>query len=419
MNHGKTDGPWQLPTGVFEMNPDRAAFIRKVENRFLSTFERWGYREIRTPAMEYAQTMAQGLEPSEQDIAFKLVDRYTGRMMLLRSDVTPQVARMSAIALQQVPRPLRLCYVANVYRHPDDPSHPRRELIQAGAELLGLEENQADAEVIALAIVSLQSMGLSGIRMSVGQVRYARGLLAECGLSPGFEDRLMDAAHRKDRTEIASILDRQEIGGRLRKSFFALTDLQGGDDTIDRAEELAPNQDCRDALADLREVLDLMAHYGVDRNLVQVDLGDLKTFRYHTGVVFSGFVSGAGKAVLKGGRYDDLVGRFGDPAPATGFAIDILELVEIASQGGEMAPSIDYLLINRTGDQGKGLRLSMELRGRGRNVLCLIRELAEDKWLPYVRAHRIETVLVLEEGGHLRRMDQSTGKLIPCEIEEL
>ncbi|UCF31371.1 MAG: ATP phosphoribosyltransferase regulatory subunit [bacterium] len=420
MSHGRIIGPWQLPTGVFEMTPDRAASFRKVENSLLSTFSGWGYREIRTPAMEYLETMAQGLTQAELDIAFKLVDRYTGRMMVLRSDVTPQAARMAAIGLQDLPRPLRLCYIANVYRYPDDPGHPRRELVQAGAELLGLQEPQADAEVVALAVNSLRSMGLSGIRISIGQVRYARGLLSERNLPPQTEDRLMVAAHRKDWAGMSGILDSEGItGGDLRPALLALTETQGGDEAIARAEHLAPNRECRDALTNLRTVLELLPSYGIDRDLIQVDLGEVAGFRYHTGVVFAGFVSGAGRAVLRGGRYDHLAGRFGNPDPATGFAIDILELVEIASGRVEMVPSIDYMLVNRTGDRAKGLRIAVELRNRGRNILCLIRDLPQERLLPYAKAHSIKKALILEGDGSLHCLDPSSGEPSACDLEEL
>lgn len=401
------------------MPPHRAAFIRSVENTLLTTFGRWGYQEVRTPAMEYVETMARGLEPSELDIAFKLVDRYTGRMMMLRSDVTPQVARMAAVALQDVLRPLRLCYIANVYRYPVDPGHPRRELIQAGAELLGLDDPQADAEAVALGVAALQSMGLKAINISVGQVGFARGILSGCGLSPEMEDRLMEAAHRKDRAEMERLLEEEDVPGKSGKALLALTELYGDENVIDKAQALAPNKECKDALGNLREVLGLLDSYGVDRDLVQVDLGELAGFRYHTGIVFAGFVSGAGKAVLKGGRYDGLVGGFGDPAPATGFAIDILELVEIVSRSGESAPAIDYLLVNRTGDREMGLRLARDLRDRGLDVLCLIRELPHEQLIRYAGEHRIENVLILDVEGKLSRMDPSTGKVVPCDLEEL
>jgi len=415
----KHSGPWQMPTGVFEMPPGKADFVRRLEGILLDSFRRWGYQEVRTPAMEYLETMAQGLESAELDMAFKLVDRPTGRMMVLRSDVTPQVARMAALAMQDVPRPLRLCYVADVYRYPGDPSHPRRELIQAGAELLGLDDPQADAEVVALAVDSLKSMGLAGIKISVGQASYAKGLLKEASLSKETEDLLVEAAGRKDVMQMSILLDNARIHGPLGEAMQSLAHLRGDVKILDKAQALSPNEECTRAVSNLRDVLSLIESYGVEAETVQIDLGELTSFRYHTGVVFSGYVSGAGRAVLKGGRYDNLAEKYGKPSPATGFAIDILELAEIVSKGGSEGNALDYLLVNRSGDRESGLKTANALRKAGRNVLCLVRDMADDMLVSYARAHRIGEVLLLDGEGSLNRFDKQTGELTICSLEEL
>ncbi len=408
-----------MPTGVFEMPPGKADFVRRLEGVLLDSFRRWGYQEVRTPAMEYLETMAQGLESAELDMAFKLVDRPTGRMMVLRSDVTPQVARMAALAMQDVPRPLRLCYVADVYRYPGDPSHPRRELIQAGAELLGLDDPQADAEVVALAVDSLKSMGLAGIKISVGQASYAKGLLKEASLSKETEDLLVEAAGRKDVMQMSIILDNARIHGPLGEAMQSLAHLRGDVKILDKAQALSPNEECTRAVSNLRDVLSLIGSYGVEAETVQIDLGELTSFRYHTGVVFSGYVSGAGRAVLKGGRYDNLAEKYGKPSPATGFAIDILELAEIVSKGGSEGNALDYLLVNRSGERELGLKTANALRKAGRKVLCLVRDMADDMLDSYAQAHRIGEILLLDGEGRLNRLDKQTGDLTVCSLEEL
>ncbi|TNF45621.1 ATP phosphoribosyltransferase regulatory subunit [bacterium] len=415
----KHSGPWQMPTGVFEMPPGKADFVRRLEGVLLDSFRRWGYQEVRTPAMEYLDTMAQGLDADELDVAFKMVDRPTGRMMTLRSDVTPQVARMAALAMQDTPRPLRLCYIADVYRYPGDPSHPRRELIHAGAELLGLDDPQADAEIVSLAIESLRNMGLSGIKISLGQVGYARGLLKECSLQRDTEDLLVEAATRKDVMRLSMLLEEAQVRGRLAEAMLSLAHLGGGIDNLEKAETRSPNEECSRSLSNLRDVLGLLDSYGVDAGTVDIDLGELTSFRYHTGIVFSGFVSGAGRAVLKGGRYDNLAEKYGKPSPATGFAIDILELVEIVSATDIVQLALDYLLVNRSGNRELGLKTSKTLREKGRNVLCLIRNMDDDMLISYAQAHRIGEILVLDGDGRLNRLDGHTGGLTACSLEEL
>jgi ATP phosphoribosyltransferase regulatory subunit len=418
LSKGNSDNLLLLPAGVFEMTPVRAAFVRHIEEAVLAVFRLWGYQEVRTPSLEYVDTMSRGLASDELDMAFKLVDRGTGKMMLLRSDVTPQVARMASLTLSRIPLPLRLCYVADVYRHPDDPSHPRREMIQAGIELIGLDDPQADAEVLAIGVEALGKMGLSDIRMSVGQVRYARGLFKEAALDKTTEGLIVEAACRKDRSEMERILGQTDISDGIRGGILALTDLTGTVDVLDRAYSLAPNDTCRSAIENLRDVLALAVSYGVDADHLSVDLGELAAFHYHTGLVFTGFVSGTGRAVLKGGRYDNLAGKYGRLAPATGFAIDLLEAVEIVSGHGTVGIAIDYLLVNRTSDREKGLRKSVELRSLSRNVLCLIRNIPDEELGAYVAAHRIGQVLILDDDG-LAILDTETLKRKPCKIEEL
>jgi len=400
------------------MVPAKAAFVRRIEEAVLETFGLWGYQEVRTPLLEYADTMSRGLSGSELDMALKLVDRGTGRMMVLRSDVTPQVARMASMALSQAPLPLRLCYVSDVYRHPDDPSHPRREMIQAGVELLGLDDPQADAEVLAVGAQALRKMGLPGVRVSVGQVQYARGLFQEAAFAPETEDLIVGAACRKDRSEMEKILGQTDVSAGIREGIMSLTELSGTVQILDHALATAPNDTCRNAIENLRGVLDLAVSYGIPSDDLSVDLGDLSAFHYHTGPVFTGFVSGSGRKVLKGGRYDNLAGIYGRQAPATGFAIDLLESVEIVSRYGSTDSVVDYLLVNRTSDRERGLRISMELRDRGRKVLCLIRDIPDQGLPAYAAAHRIGQVLILDGDG-LCRMDVESSDKIPCKINDL
>ncbi len=418
MNKGRPSDILLFPAGVFEMAPEQTASLRRLEATVLETFGLWGYQEVRTPALEYVDTMSRALEADELDMAFKLVDRDTGKMMVLRSDVTPQVARMASHALSGIPLPLRLCYVSDVYRHAGDPSHPKREMIQAGVELLGLQDPQADAEVLALGVRALAATGMAGIRMSVGQVQYAQGLFSQAGLDRATEDRLVRAACRKDQREIAKILGEGGVVPEVWGGILLLGELDGSMEMLHRAHTAASNDTSRNAITHLRHVLDMALSYGVAPEQLTVDLGELTAFRYHTGPVFTGYISGAGRAVLKGGRYDNLTGRYGRQIPATGFAIDILEILELSAAREEANSAIDYVLVNRTGDRDKGLEISMDLRSRNRKVLCLIRDIPDEDLGTFVRDHRIGRVIILQSGG-LYSFDTRTGQKVPCRTEDL
>lgn len=418
LNKNSPENILLLPDGVFEMTPSKADFVRGIEDLVLRVFRLWGYQEVRTPSLEYVETMSRGLDGEELDMAFKLVDRGTGKMLLLRSDPTPQVARMVSQALAGTPLPMRLCYVSDIYRHPDDPSHPKREMIQAGVELIGINDPQADAEVLALGVEALRELGMPGVRMSVGQVQYARALFTEAGLDKTTEDAVIEAACRKDRSKMEALLGQITVPDDMREGILSLTELTGESEILDRALEKSPNDNCRSAIKHLIDVLDLAASYGVPADTLSVDLGDLASFRYHTGPVFTGFVSGTGRAVLKGGRYDHLAGKYGREASATGFAIDLLEVVEIASSQGTVGNAVDYVMVNRTGDRERGLKVSVELRSRGRNVLCLIRDIPDEELGAYTTAHRIANVLILDTDG-LSILNVSTHEKKLCDINTL
>ncbi len=214
------------------------------------------------------------------------------------------------------------------------------------------------------------------------------------------------------------ILSQTDTSAAVREGILMLTELTGTVNVLDRAYDTAPNQTSRSAIENLRDVIALAVSYGVDPGILSVDLGELASFRYHSGPVFTGFVSGAGRSVLKGGRYDDLAGKYGRSAPATGFAIDLLEVMEIVSGRGKVDTAIDYVLVNRTSDREKGLALSVELRSRDKNVLCLIKDIPNEDLGAYTKAHRIGQVLILDHDG-LSVLDIENDVKNPCNIEDL
>ncbi|MBI5628364.1 MAG: ATP phosphoribosyltransferase regulatory subunit, partial [Candidatus Rokubacteria bacterium] len=188
----------QLPKGAKIYLPDEAARKRFVEGRLWSVFSQWGYREVVAPSYEYFDVLSLGTDQDLQEKMFKLVDRETGRMLALRADVTPQIARIVATRLRDAPKPLRLAYVTNVFRY-DDPQVGRyREFFQAGVELVGLEKPEADAEMISMAVEGLKALGLGRFQIDVGQVEFFRGILEEIRADGAIARTLRDALGRKD-----------------------------------------------------------------------------------------------------------------------------------------------------------------------------------------------------------------------------
>src|SRR6266481_2710980 len=188
----------QLPKGVKLYLPEEAAQKRMVEERLLGVFRRWGYREVVTPAYEYFDVIAQGTDHDLQERMFKMVDRESGRLLALRADITPQIARIVATRMRDEPKPLRLAYVSNVFRY-DEPHVGRyREFYQAGVELIGLPNPEGDAEMIAMTVEGLRALGLERFQIDVGQADFFRGILEDLGLDESRARELRSALGRKD-----------------------------------------------------------------------------------------------------------------------------------------------------------------------------------------------------------------------------
>src|SRR5215472_7680932 len=196
----------QLPKGAKLYLPEEAAQKRVVEERLLGVFRRWGYRELVTPSYEYFDVLSRGTDHDLQERMFKMVDRESGRLLALRADITPQIARIVATRMREEPKPLRLGYVTNVFRY-DEPQVGRyREFYQAGVELVGLPNPEGDAEMIAMTVEGLRALGLERFQLDVGQADFFRGILEDLGLDEARARELRSALGHKDVSALERIV---------------------------------------------------------------------------------------------------------------------------------------------------------------------------------------------------------------------
>jgi ATP phosphoribosyltransferase regulatory subunit len=328
--------PIRLPSGVRDFLPRAAARRRSLAGRVLDVFEAWGYARIITPVFECADVLERGLGHDARAAAIRFVEPGTGEVVALRPDITPQVARVVATRLADVEGPIRLCYEGAVNRLAGELG--QREILQAGIELIEAGEPEGDAEVLAVAAAALAATQLPETRLDVGHVAPARFVL--------------DAAPDDDaRTQLAAALARKDrVGLRVAARALpkgvaplaeALVGLWGpAAATLDRAAQLPWPAEVRAALDQLAAVLAAFAELADQpAPSVTVDLGDLRGFDYYTGVRFAGYAGGAPDAVLRGGRYDELIARYGRSARATGFAIDLEAIAQAQRAIGIAAPA--------------------------------------------------------------------------------
>ena len=386
-----------IPKGVRVYPPAEAAQRRTVEEAILSVFRRWGFREVITPTFEYLEVFTAGAGEQATDQIDKFVDRQTGRLLALRSDLTPQVARLVATTLRHHPLPLRLCYAASVFRYDAPQAARQREFVQLGVELIGLEGAEADAEMVAMAVEGCQAVGLSEFQIDVGQAEFVRGLLAGLAPPPDAGRRLLSAMRRKDAVELGLLLREMPGPDRLKAAVAALPTLYGGPEILDRAARLAAGvARCEEAVANLRAVYDVLVQYELADRVI-IDLGETRALEYYNGVGFGTFVKGLGFQLSSGGRYDRLLGEFGYPCPATGFAFELERILMALQAEGRLPEEAgpDFLIIDFNPDKRRALRLARILRGRGYAVARDIIRRDLQGSLEYCRVAGVARALIL------------------------
>ncbi len=311
--------------GTQDLLFEAARRLRRCEAALCRVFEEGGYAEVIPPAIESAEVF-------EAD-AFRALDR-GGRLVALRADFTAQVARIAATRLAGV-SPLRLYYRGSVVRRVSPDSGPVYERFQAGCELVGAGEPEADAEVLSLAAAALASLGLGAqsARISVGTMGYFAALTRAAGASQRLAGALSDAVDRKDLPTLRQLCEREVPPGKARDAILMLAhpprpQTEAGA-LLAQAESLAPTDEARAALRRIAATLAAAQAKSLGAEL-EVDLGEVRGLGYYTGIVFNLYASGAPRPVGGGGRYDTLLGRFGDPRPAVGFSLDLDALVPLA-----------------------------------------------------------------------------------------
>lgn len=304
-----------------------ARLRRTVEDVAMSVFSGWNYEEVITPSVDYYDLFEQGMGPREAQRGFRFTDN-DGRLLALRPDVTSSVARMAATLLSDRPRPLRFCYAANVFRQQTH-SHAewRREHTQLGCELIGVGGKTADLEVLQLAAEILSRLNLrSHYCITINNAEIFNGVADALNLEPPARERLRRLVDTREAAELHRFLQDDAPGEAI--AFAQPTRLTGKRDVLQAARELLANPRSVAALDSLEELWSEIESLGMQDSF-EIDLGDVSSLDYYTGLSLKIFVYGAGASVGRGGRYDGLTGNFGRVEPAVGFVLNLEALTEV------------------------------------------------------------------------------------------
>ena len=361
-----TQDRWLLPEGIEEIFPDEAEHLDDLGRRLIDQFHGWGYRLVMPPIVDFLDSLLTGSGHQLDQQTLKFVDPVTGRLVGLRADMTPQVARIDARTAASG-QPSRLCYLGNVIHGVGAHLEKTRNPIQIGAELYGHDGKSATAEVIRLMVETLHAAGVKNVHLDLGHVGIYRALAQEAGLSETEESTLFDILQRKDATDLEGFLSQKAVRASIQPLMRALLMLNGPLTVLEEARRLLA-----DGGPQIQAALDELAEVGADLKRrypslpLHVDLAELRGYQYHTGIVFAAFVPGQGREIARGGRYDDIGKVFGFARPAVGFSADLKFLARLGSQAGRAvtariyAPAVDDLDLERK---------IQELRAEGKVVI--------------------------------------------------
>ncbi len=385
-----------IPSGSRVFLPGEAKRKREVEERLLGVFEQWGFRELLTPAFEFCVPRA-GSEVLDAQ-TYRMVDLDSGGLLALRADMTPQIARVAGTILATHPRPLRLSYATNVFRHAHVAGELQREFWQAGVELIGLVSLEADAEMVAIAVECLRANGVDNFRMSLSHGAFLPAILNALGLEGAQRTEFLDAMGRRDSSGVANLLTGVPRHRTDADLLERIPELFGGIEVLRDVEKKIRTSAASSAVQELLKVFRILELYGLSEHII-FDLCDFRDLDYYTGVIFEGFVEGSGYPVCGGGRYDRLLGLYGDDALGTGFAVDLDQMLPLVMQGAHNRNGTDFLVIDLTQEKRSGIVLSRKLRACGCRVArdIIRRDLAGS--LEYAKATGVSKCLVIERGG--------------------
>jgi ATP phosphoribosyltransferase regulatory subunit len=303
---------WLLPENVEDVLPPQAWRMEDMRRALLDLFRSRGYQLVVPPLMEYVDSLLTGVGADLDLKTFKLVDQLTGRLMGVRADITPQVARIDAHLLAANPVN-RLCYAGSVLHTQSDGFHRSREPIQIGAELYGEAGAEADLEILTLMLQGLAACGVKTLQLDIGHVGVYRALAQEAGLSGEVEHQLFGALQAKDSSAVAVLSAGLPIA--LRDAFAALPQLYGDRSVLAEARARLPQLPAVAAALDTLETLDqALTHVEA-----AYDLAELRGYGYHSGVVFAAYTGGRSHAIAQGGRYDEVGRVFRPGAPGHRF----------------------------------------------------------------------------------------------------
>lgn len=372
------------PEGVRDIYNVECGKKLALESRLKKTLHLFGYHDIQTPTFEYFDVFRKEIGTIPSKDLYKFFDK-NGDTLVLRPDITPSVARVASTLFAEEELPIRLCYTGNTFINHSNNQGRLREVTQLGAEMIGDDSVEADAEMLALVIESLLAIGLKEFQINVGHVGFIQSLIEDATLEDEARERVIELVNNRNYFGVEEYLDSIMVKRSSKEAFAALGDLVGGVEILAQAKNIAPNASGIMAVKRLEKIYDILILYGVEK-FVTFDLSMSGTYGYYTGIIFRGYTFGTGDAIVKGGRYDQLLEKFGKSSASVGFAIVIDELMNamIRQKIRIVYTRKNTIILYDESKSREAIALAKDFRAKAKNTELIKK--AKDKLLEeYVR----------------------------------
>lgn len=383
------------PEGVRDIYGKEYAIKQNIQKLFGDKLHSYGYQDIQTPTFEFFDVFSREIGTTPSKELYKFFDK-EGNTLVLRPDFTPSIARCAAKYFMEEIIPLRFCYCGNNYINNNNLQGKLKETTQMGAELIGDDSAEADAEMIAMLVEALRNVGLKEFQVSIGQIDYFKGLCANAKLDMETELALREFISSRNDFGAHELLVGKNILDKSIESLLGVNNLFGGADVLDKALDYADNPRSQKAVERLKKVYELLKIYNVEE-YISFDLAMVSKYNYYTGVIFNAYTYQTGSAIAKGGRYDNLLEKFGKPAPATGFVVMIDDLVaSLTRQNLCTEPVNRTVLLVYSCDIKTAITEAKNYRAEGYSTVLVKMEAEKEAYLHFADENNFSKVLFLD-----------------------
>lgn len=395
------------PEGVRDIYNEECSRKNVLSAKLGRILNLYGYRDIQTPTFEFFDIFnrERGTVPSRN--MYKFIDR-DGSTLVLRPDITPSIARAVAKYYKEERIPLRFSYCGNTFINNSSLQGKMKETTQLGAELIGDNSIEGDAEIVALAINLLLESGLESFQLDVGHVGFFQALAREAAMDQASVEQLRVLIESKNYFGVEALLEQLTLPEDTAAIFLKLPELFGSYDVIRQARAMTKNPEALEALNSIEKLYQLIKEYGFEK-YITIDLGMLTEYDYYTGIIFRGYTYGTGDAVVKGGRYDHLIGQFGKDAASVGFAVVLDELMLALSRQKIDIPTGDAatMVLYEPEFRSQAIRTANSLRAISRSVSMIKKDagMGMDDYKDYCRSYHMESILYINTADELMKLD--------------